>query len=212
MSEEDKKHGQEIEDRIRESAYLMWEQAGRLSDMAHEYWVAAEKEVLAAWRTATEKLTPGEKPEKAGGPKDEDSKPAASVAAKPARATAKPAAKLARAKRQKGEAGEPKSAKPARTGAKAAAKEEKPKKPKAAAARPAPSETPRPAKVVAEPVGETTRKVQADAAAPTKAPSTVEPTAEAGDKKERGSLRNRTSRRTREKSEVRGRTRRLGKK
>jgi hypothetical protein len=78
MSEDDKKNEREIEDRIREAAYLMWEQAGRVSDMAQEYWVAAEKEVLAAWRTATKKVLPGEKPEKAKEAKTEASKPEAS--------------------------------------------------------------------------------------------------------------------------------------
>ena len=244
MREEDKKHGQEIEDRIREAAYLMWEQAGRLSDLAHEYWVAAEKEVLAAWRTAAEKAVPGGKPEKAEEPKAEDSKPAASVPEKPARATAKPAANAPKAKKQKAETDRDKTIKPAGAQGKAAANAEKPESSKAPAAKSAVSEPPqparaatkpaakatitaaqkpspakpeasdtsRPAKVVAKPAGETPRKVEAVAAAPTEAPSAVEPTTEVGDKEERESLRNRTSRRTREKSEVRGRKRRLGKK
>ena len=36
----------EMEDRVREMAYLMWEQAGRQMGMAAEFWLAAEREVL----------------------------------------------------------------------------------------------------------------------------------------------------------------------
>ena len=90
MSEDDKKHGQEIESRIREVAYLIRESAGRLSDMAQEYWVAAEKEVLATWRRATEQILPGEKTEE---PKAETSKPAPPEAPGSPKAAAKPAAK-----------------------------------------------------------------------------------------------------------------------
>ena len=91
MSEDDKKYGREIEDRIREVAYLMWERAGHLSDMAHEYWVAAEKEVSATWRKATEQVLPGEKPKKAEEPKAKARETAPSEAPKPSKATAKPA-------------------------------------------------------------------------------------------------------------------------
>ena len=52
MGEDDKTYSQEIQDRIRELAHSMWESAGRLQGLATEYWVAAEKEVLATMRAA----------------------------------------------------------------------------------------------------------------------------------------------------------------
>jgi hypothetical protein len=170
MSEDDKKQERDIEDRIREVAYLMWESAGRLSDMAHEYWVAAEKEVLATWRKAKEQVLPGEKPEKAEEPEAEVTKPAPT--------------KTTRAKPQK-----PSSAKPEA------------------------SKRARPAKV-AKHAGEKPSKAETASAAPAEAPSARESEAAVGPeaKKERVSLRKRTTRHTREKSEARGRTRRLGKK
>lgn len=59
MSEEDMKdYPQEIQDRIREVAYLMWESAGRQYGMAMEYWLQAEHEVLKATQTAAEKMMP----------------------------------------------------------------------------------------------------------------------------------------------------------
>ena len=71
MGEDDKTYSQEIQDRIRELAHSMWEWAGRQQDAALEYWVAAEKEVLASLRATAEKLTRGGKPEKATEPEAE---------------------------------------------------------------------------------------------------------------------------------------------
>ena len=75
-----KNYSQAIQDRIRELAHSMWEWGGRQQDMALHYWVAAEKEVLATMRAATEKLMPGEKPEKAEQSMAEAAEPASSEA------------------------------------------------------------------------------------------------------------------------------------
>lgn len=49
---------QDIQDRIREIAYLMWESAGRQHGMAMEYWLAAEQEVLSTLQAAAHRLMP----------------------------------------------------------------------------------------------------------------------------------------------------------
>lgn len=99
MNEDVKKMMQDMQDRIREVAYLMWESAGRQHGMATEYWHAAEREVRATMEAAKEKMTkaaqskpeskPGTKKPAAAAPK---AKPAA-AAPKPAAAAPKPAAK-----------------------------------------------------------------------------------------------------------------------
>jgi predicted flap endonuclease-1-like 5' DNA nuclease len=89
MSKDVRKMMEDMQDRIREVAYLMWESAGRQHGMATEYWHAAEREVRSAFEAASEKMKPS-----ASAPKPEP-KPAAPVAkeaAKPA-PVAKPAAK-----------------------------------------------------------------------------------------------------------------------
>lgn len=48
---------EELRNRIRELAYLMWESAGRQQGMALEYWVAAEREILATAKAATGMIT-----------------------------------------------------------------------------------------------------------------------------------------------------------
>lgn len=59
MSKEDMRdYPQEIQDRIREVAYTMWESAGRQYGMAMEYWLAAEREVLKATQSAAERMMP----------------------------------------------------------------------------------------------------------------------------------------------------------
>jgi len=92
MNDEIRKMSQEIQNRISEMAYLMWETAGRQQGMAMEYWLAAEKEVMSTAQRAAEKMIPKEikAPAKAAKPKSAAAKPAAKTAAKPA---AKPAAK-----------------------------------------------------------------------------------------------------------------------
>ena len=49
---------QDVQDRIRDVAYLMWEAAGHQQELAMQYWLAAEKDVLAAMGAAATKLTP----------------------------------------------------------------------------------------------------------------------------------------------------------
>lgn len=83
MGEDDKTYSQEIQDRIRELAHSMWESAGRLQGLATEYWLAAEKEVTATMRVAAERLTLGEKREKAEAPETEAAPAAAAPAAPP---------------------------------------------------------------------------------------------------------------------------------
>jgi hypothetical protein len=49
---------QDIQDRIREIAYLMWESAGRQHGMAMEYWLSAEQEVLSTLQAAAHRMIP----------------------------------------------------------------------------------------------------------------------------------------------------------
>ena len=49
----------ETEDRVREMAYLMWEQAGRQMGMAAEFWLAAEREVLKTMSAMAGACAPG---------------------------------------------------------------------------------------------------------------------------------------------------------
>ncbi len=76
--------GEDIRKRIQELAYMMWESAGRQHGMALEYWVAAEREVLATAKQATERmLSPqpaGTESAPAGKPK---ATPKAAAATKP---------------------------------------------------------------------------------------------------------------------------------
>lgn len=50
----------DIQDRVREVAYLMWESAGRQHGMAMEYWLAAERDVISTMQSATERMMPGQ--------------------------------------------------------------------------------------------------------------------------------------------------------
>jgi peptidoglycan hydrolase CwlO-like protein len=91
MSKEIENMTQEIQDKISELAYLMWESAGRQQGMAMNYWLAAEKDILTTMQAATETVIPAE--QKA--PKTGKTAPAKATpaAAKPAGKTAaKPAA------------------------------------------------------------------------------------------------------------------------
>jgi Protein of unknown function (DUF2934) len=49
---------QDIQARVREAAYLMWESAGRQQGMAMEYWLKAERDVLATLQSTAERLMP----------------------------------------------------------------------------------------------------------------------------------------------------------
>ena len=50
---------QDLQTRIRELAYLMWESAGRQQGMAMEYWLKAESEVMSALQAAARMLPGG---------------------------------------------------------------------------------------------------------------------------------------------------------
>ncbi|MFZ1413732.1 MAG: DUF2934 domain-containing protein [Defluviicoccus sp.] len=110
MGEDDKTHSQEIQDRIRDLAHSMWESAGRLQGLATEYWLPAEEEVLATMRAAAERLTLGEKPERAEEPETE----AAPAAAAPPAAAPEPVETGATqaARTEESEHPKPKAAKP----------------------------------------------------------------------------------------------------
>jgi hypothetical protein len=53
---------QDLQNRIRELAYRMWETAGRQQGMAMEYWLKAESSVLATFAAAASSMMPGNKP------------------------------------------------------------------------------------------------------------------------------------------------------
>jgi hypothetical protein len=116
MSNEVQNMTQEIQDKVRELAYLMWESAGRQQGMAMNYWLTAEKDIVNTMQAAAEKVMPAEpkqptasktapakakaeaappkpaKPEAAPAPVATTAKPAAPKAAAPKPAEAKPAA------------------------------------------------------------------------------------------------------------------------
>ncbi len=58
MSEDTKKMAQDVQDRIREVSYQMWESAGRQVDKTMEYWLAAKREVRATMEVAAKKMMP----------------------------------------------------------------------------------------------------------------------------------------------------------
>ncbi len=98
MSQDIKKMMHDMQDRIREVAYLMWELAGRQHGMATEYWHAAEREVRAAFEAAAAKIKPSaeSKPDakKPAPPKPEAQKPAPKPAtAAPAKPAPEPVSK-----------------------------------------------------------------------------------------------------------------------
>lgn len=72
---------QNIQDRVREIAYMMWESAGRQHGMAMEYWLAAEKEVLNTMQAAAGAMTRVYQDE-AAAEETETAPPAAKSAAK----------------------------------------------------------------------------------------------------------------------------------
>jgi Protein of unknown function (DUF2934) len=59
MSNELHQMTQDLQTRIRELAYLMWESAGRQQGMAMEYWLKAESEVLSTLQAAATSMLPG---------------------------------------------------------------------------------------------------------------------------------------------------------
>ena len=82
MSNEIQNVSKEIQDKVRELAYLMWESAGRQQGMAMSYWLTAEKDILDTMQTAAETVMPAEQKASKGG----------KAAPAPAAATAKPTA------------------------------------------------------------------------------------------------------------------------
>lgn len=55
----------DIQARIRELAYVMWDSAGRHHGMAMEYWLAAEKEVMSTLQSAADAVLPTTKEKEA---------------------------------------------------------------------------------------------------------------------------------------------------
>lgn len=58
MSSSITKMSQDLQKRIRDMAYLMWESAGRHHGMAMDYWLAAEREVRKTVEAAAHKIMP----------------------------------------------------------------------------------------------------------------------------------------------------------
>ncbi|MBK8175177.1 MAG: DUF2934 domain-containing protein [Rhodospirillales bacterium] len=54
---------EDVQTRVRELAYLMWESAGRQQGMAMQYWLLAESEVLSAMKQAAITMMPGSRSE-----------------------------------------------------------------------------------------------------------------------------------------------------
>lgn len=95
---------EELQQRIRDLAYMMWESAGRQNGAAVEYWLAAEREVVATLQAATERMMPSSKPAGKAAAKAKADAPAAPAAAKKA-APAVPAGEAAQATATKSRAG-----------------------------------------------------------------------------------------------------------
>ena len=131
MSQNITKIAQNIQDRIRELAYLMWETAGRQQSMAMEYWLAAEREVMSTLETGTKTImSPGEaKPQ----PKAVPAKPEPKAEPKPTATTEPKAAP---------KAATPKAATP-KAAPKAAAPKAEPKPAAKPAAKPEPKAAPK---------------------------------------------------------------------
>ena len=50
----------DMQTRISELAYMMWESAGRQQGMAMEYWLKAEKEVMSTLQAAAHNMMPSQ--------------------------------------------------------------------------------------------------------------------------------------------------------
>lgn len=102
-----------IQERIRQVAYLMWESAGRQHGMAMEYWLAAETEVLKTMQAAAESLMPREaKREQPVAAIPAGKEPPAASLASPATPAPAPAP-AAQAETEKPKAAKPAARKPA---------------------------------------------------------------------------------------------------
>ncbi len=165
MSKDVRKMMEDMQDRIREVAYLMWESAGRQHGMATEYWHAAEREVRSAFEAASEKMKPSAPAPK---PDPKPAVPVAKEAARPAPASApkpepKPAAPVAKEAAKPAPAPAPKpEPKPAAPVAKEAAKP---------APAPAPKPEPKPAAPVAKEAAKPAPAAKPAAKKPAKAPA-----------------------------------------
>jgi len=56
MNEQVRRLTEEIQSRIRQLAYIMWDAAGQQQGMALEYWLEAEREVLQTMQSAADTL------------------------------------------------------------------------------------------------------------------------------------------------------------
>jgi Protein of unknown function (DUF2934) len=134
MSSSIKEMSNDIQKRVREVAYLMWEAAGRQQGMAMEYWLSAERDVMSTMQRAADRLMPKDVK---GGAAAKSPKPdvkAETKPATPAKAEPKPAAPPAA---HAAPAAKPAAAKaPAKAEAAPVAKKAEPKA--ASAAQPAP--------------------------------------------------------------------------
>jgi hypothetical protein len=59
MSGEMKNLTKDVQERVRNLAYLMWESAGRQQNMALQYWLNAEREIFSSMQAATDAMIPG---------------------------------------------------------------------------------------------------------------------------------------------------------
>lgn len=53
MNQDVTKMAQDVQERVRDLAYMMWESAGRQQGLAMQYWLAAEKDVMEVMQAAT---------------------------------------------------------------------------------------------------------------------------------------------------------------
>jgi len=84
------KQGEEMQGRIRDLAYTLWESAGKQQGMAMEYWLQAEKEVMSTVQRVAAAAMPKTTPRKAApAPKASTAKPAAKKTPTRAKATTK---------------------------------------------------------------------------------------------------------------------------
>jgi len=84
------KQGEEIQARIRDLAYTLWESAGKQQGMAMKYWLQAEKEVMSTVQRVAAAAMPKPAQRKAApAAKAAPAKPAAKKTTTRAKATTK---------------------------------------------------------------------------------------------------------------------------
>lgn len=100
MDDQVKRMTEDVQHRIRDLAYLMWESAGRQQGMAMHYWLEAEREILTTMQIAAETMMPtSRQPQPKAAAKDV-AKDAGTIQGKPA---AQPAGQPQEGKLQKPE-------------------------------------------------------------------------------------------------------------